>query len=216
MAGQRLEWRYPRQQGHLFAGLRQAPADISAHGTRAKNRDTHSPSAQRRHPQERGLRLRAPRPTPRDTPDARACPHRTRAPCRAATQAMPPASLCLKRRRVKSRGWRGTPRVGGTPTEPGERGGLPRRMGGKTCQRWKANTDARGSRWRTWGLRRLSAGRRRRRPVLAATAGQQTLWRPLGRLRDRCRPGGIAAWRLHPPESAHVGARLRWGEDEAT
>jgi hypothetical protein len=137
----------PRQQGHLFAGLRQAPTDISAHGTRAKNRDTHSPSAQQRYPQERGVRLRAAQASLTRHPRTRGrVPNRTRAPCRAATPAIPPASLCLTRRRVKSRGvaWYTTGWGHTNGDEPGERGGPPRRMGGKTCQRWKANADTRG------------------------------------------------------------------------
>ena len=127
---------------------------------------------------------------------------------------MPPASLCLKRRRVKSRGWRGTPRVGGTPTEMSLASGvacpaawvvkhasvgrptqMPEDLGGglglcAACQR---------------------AGGGGGMPLLAATAGQQTLWRPLGRLRDRCWPGGIAAWRLHPRQSLPMWGSVALG-----
>src|SRR5262249_282537 len=73
MAGQCLEVVAPRQQSHLLAGLRQPPADIGAHGARAKNRDAHRYSAQRRLPQERRVGLPSPpayppRPTPPPPP----------------------------------------------------------------------------------------------------------------------------------------------------
>ena len=105
MAGQRLEVVAPRQQGHLLTGLRQSPSDIRAHGTRAKNRDAHSLSAQQRSPQERRVDLRTAQAYPTRHPRTRwRVPNMIRAYRRAATQAIPPASLCRKRRRVKSRG----------------------------------------------------------------------------------------------------------------
>jgi hypothetical protein len=175
--------------------------------------------------------LRAAQAYPHAPPRTRwRVPNMIRAPCRAATQAIPPASLCLKRRRVKIRGvawytmgWRHT--NGG---EPGERGGPPSRMVGKTCQSWKANADARGISVADMGLCAAcqQAVAVAALPVLTAAAGQQTLWHPIrdaDRLAaSRATAGLLPAWwdRCVAPAPARVcpcgSYQLRWDEDEAT
>ena len=156
-------------------------------------------------------------------------PSMIRAPRRAATQAVPPASLCLKRRRVKTCGvawytrwWWHT--NGG---EHRDRGDSPSRMVGEPSQSWKANADGRGVSVADVGIGAACqpAAAVAALPVLTA-AGQQTLWYPI---RDadqlaayRAAAGPLPAWwdrcvATAPARVCPCGSyQLRWGEDEAT
>jgi len=96
-------------------------------------------------------------------------------------------------------------------------------MSGKTCQRWKANAEARGIAVADMGL--CAACQQAALPVLTA-ADQHTLWqsrRDTGRLAaSRATAGPLPVWwdrcvATAPARVCPCGSyQVRWGEDEAT
>ena len=91
---------------------------------------------------------------PHATPRTRGrVPAMIRAPCRAAPQAIPPVSLCLKRRRVKSRGvaWDTTGWGHTTRGAHGERVACPAAWVVRHAREGRPTQRPEGSRWWTWG-----------------------------------------------------------------
>ena len=157
-------------------------------------------------------------------------PSMSRAPRRAATQAVPPASLRRRRRRVKTRGvaWYTTGWGHTTGGEHGYQVARPALLWVRHARAGRPTQRPEGSRWADMGTCAAcqQAAAVAALPVLTAAAGQQTLWHPI---RDaerlatyRATAGPLPAWwdrcvATAPARVCPCGSyRLRWGEDEAT
>jgi len=150
------------------------------------------------------VRRRAAQASPTRHPRTRGCvPHRIRAPCRAATQAIPPASLCLKRCRVKSRGvaWDTTGWGRTNRGAHGERVACPAAWVVRHAREGRPTQRPEGSQWRTWGSappgsgpqrwRRSRCSRRQRASTPSASGPHRE---PAGSLSSDCARQSLPLW----------------------